>query len=116
METLLALDAVQREVIITTAGRKIGESFRLVRRPKPPPGAIAEVKNPVLVAKAVEEWLRPLESVVVVLENNRNAILLKKGHPMFAIGLAGPFLASDSKRPPEGRIGRHMVDDKDIRM
>ena len=35
---------------------------------------------------------------------------------MFAIGLAGPFLASDSKRPPEGRIGRHMVDDKDIRM
>jgi len=77
METLLALDAVQREVIITTAGRKIGQIFRLVRGAKPPPGAISQVEDAILVAKTVEEWLRPLESVVMMLENDRNAILLK---------------------------------------
>ena len=96
METLLALDAVQREVIITTAGRKISKIFGRVRSAKPAPGAISQVEDAILVAKTVEEWLRPFERMVVMFENDRNAILLKEGHPVFAIGLAGAFLAADS--------------------
>src|SRR5436305_4693284 len=71
MKPLFALDTVQREVIIATAGRQVVELFGLIRSAQPAPGAVSQIKDSVMVADAVEERLGPLEGVIVVLKNHR---------------------------------------------
>ena len=116
MKPLFALDTVQREMIIATTSREVVELFGLIRSAQPAPGAVPQVKNAVMVAGAVEERLRPLKGMVVVLQYDRHSVFLKQRHPVFAIGFAGSLISADSQRSPKRRIGRRMVDNKDVRV
>src|SRR5262249_18281427 len=85
----VALESVQRQVVIAARPGQVGELVRLLRIAEPSPRTVAEVEDSVRMAEAADERLGPFEGVVVMFEHHRDAILLEKRHPVLAVLLAG---------------------------
>src|SRR5262249_25472443 len=93
MEAFASLDAVQRKVIVAAAGGEVAQFVRRLRRAQPAPRAVAQIKHAVVVRQAAYQRFGPLECVIVMFQDDWEAIFLEQRHPMLAVVLARALLA-----------------------
>src|SRR5438477_5140537 len=78
VEPLLAFQPVDGHVIRLADGREIRSLFRFLGRADLAPRAVAEIQHSVLVDYSSGQRMRPLESVVVVFQDEIDLVLLEQ--------------------------------------
>ncbi len=93
MESLIALEAMERHVVRLARFRQVGPLLGGGGGAELAPGAVAQVENAVGVDHPIFERVGPFEGVIVVLEDQVDVVAFEQGNPLGSVQLAGPRLA-----------------------